>query len=280
MQRITKAFVLFIMSLGISAQVALAAEFSIGIMQDAPGVAQKYAPLIDLFKAKGLDVKLVGYRNYTDAAVKFANGEVDSMFAGSGVAGTMMIKDLAYPLVRPVGEEGHSTYWALILAPKGTPEFTGDPAYFKDKQIICSALASSGEFFARSILGKERKLLTAASHGTAIEALSRGAADVAIVKNRVWDKVKGQYPGLAVVGQDTGENPDNTLIVSFQTDRELVNRVKTILLNLDNDSSREADEVRKSLKVMKYIPTTEEDFSHTLALLKKAGVTPAFDFSY
>ena len=46
---------------------------------------------------------------------------------------------------------------------------------------------SSGEFYARSILGSKRKLLKASSHGMAIDALSRGKADIAIVKNRVWD---------------------------------------------------------------------------------------------
>jgi len=255
-------------------------DFSIGIMQDAPGVAKEYAPLIELFKANGLDVKLKGYSNYTDAALKFANGEVDAMFAGSGVAGTMMIKKVAYPVLRPVSVDGYSTYWAVILAPKGSPKFTGDPSYFKDKRIICSALASSGEFFARSILGKNRELLKAASHGVAIDSLNRGAADVAIVKNRVWDKEKDKYPNLEVVGQDTGENPDNALIVSYKTDKKVVARVESVLFNLENDTSREADEVKKSLKVTKYIPTTADDFKHTLALLAKAGVTPEFNFSY
>ena len=261
-------------------QFGQAADLKIGIMQDKPGAAQKFGPLISYFKSKGIDVKLQGYANYTDAAIKFERGDVDAMFAGSGVAGTMIIKKVAYPLVRPLNQAGYSTYWAVVLAPKGSPEFTGDPEYFKGKKIICSSLASSGEFFARSLLGPKRELLKAGSHGIAIDALSKGQADVAIVKNRVWDSLKGRYPDIVQVGQDDGENPDNTLIVSYKTDKDLVAKVKELLLNIGDDKSKEALAVRMSLKADGFIPTTVDDFSHTLALLAKAGVTKDFDFSY
>lgn len=202
------------------------------------------------------------------------------MFAGSGVAGTMMIKKVAYPLLRPVTVDGFSTYWAVVLAPKGSPLFTGDSAYFKDKKIMCSALASSGEFFARSILGKDRELMKAGSHGVAIDGVAKGLADVAIVKNRVWDKVKDKYPAVVLVGQDTGENPDNTLIVSYKTDKAVVAKVEAVLYGVEANTSAAATEVKTSLKISKYIPTSEADFKHTLALLEKAAVTREFNFSY
>lgn len=263
-----------------ASQLVQAAEFKIGIMQDQAGAAKQYGPLIDLFKANGIEIMLQGFSNYTDAAVKFADGGMDAMFAGSGVAGAMMIKKVAYPVLRPVTEDGFSTYWAVVLAPKGSPQFAGDAAYFKDKKIMCSALASSGEFFARSHIGKDRELMKAASHGVAIDGVAKGLADVAIVKNRVWDKVKDKYPGVEMVGQDTGENPDNTLIVSYKTDKELMAKVESVLLGLEGNTSKEAAEVKSSLKITKYIPTTEADFSHTLGLLGQAGVTADFNFSY
>lgn len=83
-----------------------------------------------------------------------------------------------------------------------------------------------------------------------------------------------------MVGQDTGENPGNTLIVSNKTDKDLVARVKEILLGIGDDKSKEALAVRMSLNAEKFIPTTVEDFSHTIPLLKKTGVTKDFNFSY
>lgn len=280
MKRTFVAALLFCCSLAATGQLVQGAEFKIGIMQDTPGAAKQYSPLIELFKTNNIEVKLQGYSNYTDAAIKFAQGDVDAMFAGSGVAGAMMIKKVAYPVLRPVSEDGFSTYWAVVLAPKGSPKFTGDPAYFKDKKIMCSALASSGEFYVRSFLGKERELMKAGSHGIAIDGVAKGLADVAVVKNRVWDKTKDKYPGVELVGQDTGENPDNTLIVSYKTDKELLAKVEAVLYGLESNTSHAAAEVKKSLKITKYIPTTEEDFKHTIPLLEKAGVTADFDFSF
>ena len=263
-----------------AAGVSYAEPFKIGIMQDKKGEAAKYAPLIGFFSSKGLDVKLQGYRTYVDAANKFAAGEVDAMFAGSGVAGAMIIKGLAEPLLRPMRKDGWSTYWAVVLAQKPSAPFTGDVAYFQDKKIICSSLASSGEFFARSILGPDRQLMKAGSHGMAVHALARGKADIAIVKNRVWDSMKTKYPDIEQVGKDDGENPDGTFIVSRQADKALVGQIRDALLNIENDGSAEARVVKHKLKIVSYIPTTKGDFSHTLALLKKAGVSEDFNFSY
>lgn len=93
-------------------------------------------------------------------------------------------------------------------------------------------------------------------------------------------EVKLKCPDLVQVGQDDGENPDNTLIVSFKTDKDVVAKVKELLLDIGDDKSKEALAVRMSLKAEKFIPTTKEDFSHTLKLLGRAGVTKDFYFSY
>ncbi len=255
-------------------------EFSLGIMQDKKGVAAKFHPLISYFKKAGVELKLKGYKSYPDAANKFFDGDVDGMFAGSGVAGSMMIKDVAYPLLRPLHNAGWSTYWAVVLAPVGGEPFDGKPEWFDGKSITCSSLASSGEFFARSILGSDRELVKAGSHGMAIQALARGKADVAIVKNRVWDSMKGKFPTIEQIGKDQGENPDGTLIVSHKASKGTVEKVKALLLGLEKDSSPEALIVKKVLKINGYIPTSKDDFAHTLALLRSAGVTPAFEFRY
>ncbi|MCL7489799.1 MAG: PhnD/SsuA/transferrin family substrate-binding protein [Desulfobulbaceae bacterium] len=281
MQRLITILALAILALLFgSTQFVQAERFKIGIMQDKAGVAQSYAPMLKYFESKGVDVTLQGYRDYVDAAVKFEHGGVDAMVAGSGVAGSMIIKGIAYPIARPVSVDGTSTYWAVILAPKGSPPYTGGSDYFDGKEIICSSLASSGEFFARSILGPKRELLTAGSHGIAIKALSMKQADIAIVKNRVWDSEKEKFPSLEQVGEDKGENPNNTMIISNKTDKALVEKVKNVLLGLADDNSPQAMELKESLRITGYIPTTEQDFLHTLNLLKEAGVTRDFQFAY
>ena len=272
-----------ILGLALAAGDSLAADFKIAIMQDKAGAARKFKPLLDYLSEKGVAAKFITAKNYTDAAKMFGAGKVDAMFSGSGIAGTMIIKDLAYPVVRPLSKSGWSTYWAVVLAKKGSDRFDGTSGYFKGKKVTFAGLASSGEFFFRSIDGAAQassRMMKAASHGAAMDVLNRGKADVAVVKNRVWDKEKGNYPNLQRVGEDQGENPNGTLIASKKADSSMVKKVSGILMGLSGNNSSSAKKAKDSLGISGYVATTDEDFSHTIKLLKKAGVTKNFNFKY
>jgi ABC-type amino acid transport substrate-binding protein len=188
-----------------------------------------------------------------------------------------------------VATEDWSTYWAVVVAKKGSPTFDGTAEYFKGKKVICCQLASSGEFFVRSVYGDlplDCDLKRAASHGAALRALSKGAADIAVVKNRVYagmskdPKNKDIFANIEIVGRHNGENPNGTLIVSKSVSVELRQKVKKALLDLESDTSTEAKKLNESLKVRRYIVTTTDDFMYTIPMLKSAGVTRDFNFSF
>lgn len=259
------------------------AGFKICLMQEQKGAAARFRPLLNYLIKKGLKASFVAAKTYPQAAKMFAKGKVDGMFSGSGIAGCMIIKGLAYPVVRPVNSGGWSTYWAVVLAPNGSDRFAQNADYFRNKKVIFCGLASSGEFFFRAIKGDKKievKTLNAASHGAAIDALDRGAADVAIVKNRVWDSVKEKYKGIDRVGEDPGENPNMVLIVSKKADPAVVKQIRNILLGLKDDHSPEAEAVKEKMEITGFLKTTEQDFRFTLPLLKRAGVDASFDFKY
>jgi ABC-type phosphate/phosphonate transport system substrate-binding protein len=259
-----------------------AAQLRIAITQDQKSAVKKYIPLLDYLAKKGIVPSYVEAKDYLAAANLFARGGADAMFCGSGVAGAFMISELAVPVVRPVTTEGHSTYWTVVLAPKGSPQFTGSADYFKGKKVIFTSLASAGEFYFDSLPGVAQTdaiRLTADSHGDAIEALDKGQADIAIVKNRVWDSVQSRYPNIMVVGEDKGENPDSTLIVSVNVPLSLRAKIAADLVAMQSDPSPEAQAAKKSMKIFGFIKTTDKDFGHTLALLKNAGVTRSFLFA-
>lgn len=264
-----------------TAGISMAAEIRIGIMQAQAGDARKYKPLLDYLGKRGLPATFVTAGTYPAAADMFAQGQVDAMFSGSGVAGAMLIKGVAKPLLRPVNQDGTSTYSAVVVVKKGKGSFTGSAKDLAGKRVIFTSLSSSGEFYYHSLGAPQAKaVMQAASHGAALDALSRGQADVAIVKNRVWDKEKSKYPDLEQIGKDRIENPDNSLIVSTKLADASSGKLSSILLGLGSDSSNEAKAVKDSMKIAKFIKTTPADFKGTLALLKKAGVTKSFNFKY
>ncbi len=258
-------------------------DFRIAIMQDRKGAAKKYRPLMSYLKKKDIDVSFVAARSYTHAADLFEAGLADGMFSGSGIAGCMIIKKLAYPAVRPVNVDGWSTYWAVVIGPEGSKRFTQNADFFDNKTVIFCSMASSGEFYFHSLAGSSSSsatLLKASSHGTALDSLARQAADFAIIKNRVWDKARQNYPGLMRLGEDPGENPNGTLIISEKTDRAIAEKLHNALLDLKNDQSVSALSVKKEMAITEFITTTVEDFKFTLQLLKKAGVTREFKFDF
>ncbi|MBI5196616.1 MAG: PhnD/SsuA/transferrin family substrate-binding protein [Nitrospirae bacterium] len=281
----TKLFYVFLVIFAIilTHSAARAEKFNLAIMQGEKNAALKFKPLVAYLQNKGIEVNLIEAPNFAAAAKMFAAGTVDAMFSGSGIAGTMIIKGLAVPLVRPLSREGHSTYHAVIIAHEGSPEFTGSGDYFKGKKVVFCSLASAGEFYYHSIPGVSAvnaTIIKAASHDSAIEMLASGLGDVAIVKNHVWNKIKSRYPKLKLIGEDTGENPDGTLIVSNKTDPTLTAKISEVLLSLKDDTSTQAYLARNELDIQGYIKTTKGDFKHTLALLKKAGVDKSFDFVF
>lgn len=260
---------------------AWTAEVKIALHQAQAGEAQNFRALLDYLGKKGVMASFQSAKDYQAAAEMFANGSVDAMFSGSGIAGTMIIKGLAYPLVRPVNQDGISTYAAVIVAPKGGPRFTGSADYFNGKRVIFGALASAGEFYFRSLgPSQPKEIMRAANHGAALEALGRGLADVAVVKNHVWNKEKDKYPHLELVYEDPGQNPDGVLIVSKKMNPALVQKISGILLGIKEDGSPEAMAVKSSLKKREYIKATEADFKHTITMLKKAGVTKDWEFKF
>lgn len=258
-------------------------EFKVAIMQPQKGAAQKYRSLEKYLQTQDVKIRFVGASSYTAAAKMFADGVVDGMFSGSGVAGSMLIKEIALPVLRPEDQQGLSTYWAVVVAPKGSLEFTDNADYFRGKKIILCSLASSGEFFYRAIpeIGTiEHSVIIAPSHGAALLGLSKGVADVAIVKNRVWDNMKDRYPNLQMVGRDFGENPNATLIVSKKADPKLIEKFTAALYALETSPLPEAKQVLTDLGIRRYLATGPEDFAHTLQLLGRSGVNKNFNFTF
>jgi len=273
-----------------TASAALAADtlqFVIMSSEDPKKEGPKYAALAEYLKAGSpaiADIQLRVAKDYPEAARLFQSGEVEGMFSGSFVAGIFIKKGVAAPIARPVLNNGATTYKAYIIAKEGTKRFSGI-GDFRGKKVAYTLLASSGEAFVRSLLPageKPENLFTpvpAATHQIAINAVQSGAADYAVVKNMVWDPAK--FPGLALVGEDKGENPNNTLIMSSAAAGKYGEDVKRQLLKLESDAGASAVEVKKLFGVKAFIATTEADFAHTFEIFEQAHINAkTFDFAF
>ncbi len=273
-----------------SPAAALAADtlhFVIMSSEDPKKEGPKYVALAEYLKTGAPqigEIKLRVAKDYPEAAKLFQGGEVEGMFSGSFVAGIFIKKEVAKPIARPVLTNGATTYKAYVIAKAGTKPFAG-LADLRGKKVAYTLLASSGEAFVRSLLAAGEKPesvytpVPAATHLAAINAVQGGAADYAVVKNMVWDPAK--FPGLALVGEDKGENPNNTLIMSNAAAGKHGEQIKAALLKLEADAGAQAAEVKKLFGIKAFVATTAADFAHTFSIFEKAGIDPkTFNFSF
>lgn len=250
---------------------AFAAPMHIGVQANA---LKKLAVLEDYLESKGVEVELVPYANNDAAVGMVSNGHLEALITGSGLGATLIHKGVGTPLLRPVDKLGRSTYWAVVLAPKGSQPFDGSAAYFKGKRVAFPSLASSGEFFYRALpgIGDIRATIKEApNHQDAIDMLSRGEMDVVIVKNTAWTAVKSKYPNLVEVGSDGGQNPNDTLIATKSLNTAQSGKLATLLLGLAKDQGDAATKLKEGLGIFEYTITTVNDFNHTFDLMRKAG---------
>ncbi len=255
--------------------------------EDADREAARYEVLRSYLKVgnPSLDgIRIEVAKDYPHAVELFRSGKVDGMFAGSFVAATLIAKRLAVPVVRPLLMNGFSTYRALVIARRRTKPFTGI-GDFAGKRVAYTLLASSGEVYVRSLLppgtqpGSLFTPVPAASHLRAVQAVERGEADYAVIKDLVFNRVA--FPDLEVVGMDPSANPNMTLILTPGAMKRFGKELRASLLYLEGDETIEAGDVRKEFLCSKFIPTTEDDFRHTYDLMKKAGIDPkTFDWRF
>jgi ABC-type phosphate/phosphonate transport system substrate-binding protein len=270
-----------------AASAADALNFVIMSSEDPKKEGPKYAALAEYLKTavpQMGEIQLRVAKDYPEAAKLFQGGEVEGMFSGSFVAGIFIKKEVAKPIARPVLNNGATTYKAYVIAKEGTKPFAGI-GDFRGKKVAYTLLASSGEAFVRSLLPAGEKPesvytpVPAATHLVAINAVQSGAADFAVVKNMVWDPAK--FPGLALVGEDKGENPNNTLIMSNAAAARYGDDIRRALLKLDGDAGAKAAEVKKLFGIKGFVATAEADFAHTFSIFDKAGINPkTFAFSF
>lgn len=258
-----------------------AADLRVVLRRSQEAEVKKYQALIDYLGKRGVAMSFVLVPGYPEAAQKFNDGSVDAMFGGSGVSCAMMVKGVAEPFARMVYSEAPDTYSAVVVARKGSPAFDGSAAWFAGKRVAFQPLASGGEFFFRSLgPSKAKAILLVDSHRSALEAMARGDADAAVVKNHTWNKEKASFADLVQVGQDKGVNPDGPIVLSVKTPPALRKTLLDALLALEADSSAEATAAKKALKIRGFAKATPKDFRHTMGLVERSGVTKDFDYKF
>ena len=249
-------------------------KIKIGLIpeQDIRKMAARYEPLAEyLSKKLNMKVVLVYLDNYAEVCDKFIYKQLDAAFFGSFSYALTHVKAGTEPIARP-DYQGVSTYRGLIVAREDSD--IKNVSDMKGKRLALVHQATYAGYLYPLYYFKEHgvdnpeayfsKIIFVESHDKAIFAVLRGEADIAAMKDLVYQRVIRENPDLEkklVILSASESVPSNALCVNKNLDPVLKNKLKDALLNLNNDT--EAKPVLESLGgATKFVETRDEDYRH------------------
>ncbi len=250
--------------------------------QDIRKMAARYEPLAEYLSKKiNTKVVLVYLDNYGEVCDKFIYKQLDAAFFGSFSYALTHVKAGIEPVARP-DYQGVSTYRGLIVVRKDSN--IKNVADMKGKRLALVHQATYAGYLYPLYYFKEHgikklesyfsKIVFTGSHDKTIFEVLRGEADIATPKDLVYQRVLKENPDLEkklAVLAVSEPVPSNALCVSKELDPGLKNKLKEVLLNLNNDP--EAGPVLESLGgATRFIETGDEDYRHLYDIINALGI--------
>ena len=261
-----------------------ASEVTIGLIPEQNVFKQmkRYKPIGDYIEKKtGIVINFTLLPRYGNIIESFEQKHLDGAFWGS-FTGAMAIKKLEIqPVARPVNLDGTSSYRGYIFVHKDsaidsvetmghsviafvdkatTAGYVFPMAYFKEHGVTDVAAYFSQSYFT-------------GSHDAAIYAILKKEATVGCAKNTIFDMLAREESGVKedlVVLAKSPEVPSNGLGLRKNIAPEIKQQIKGALLEMDRDP--EGKKVLRKFGAIKFIETTESDYTPVFDLAEKAGI--------
>ncbi len=218
---------------------------------------------------------------YDQMAETLASGDAQAGFFGSYGYVLTHQNTGVIPLVRPVWQDGSSTYAGLLVVRKDKNIKT--VADMKNKKLVfVSKTTTAGYVFPKAYLLQNgvsdvetyfSSVVYGGSHESAAWAVYSREADVGAVKNHIFYNLENDDPNFAeqmMVLAKSKDVPSNSFAVSPHLDSRLREKIQELLLNMHLDPQG-----RKKLTkfgAQKFIVTTDDHYQPCYEMLKNAGI--------
>lgn len=259
-------------------------KIKIGLVpeQDIRKMAARYEPLAEYLSKKiNVKVVLVYLDNYGEVCDKFIYKQLDAAFFGSFSYALTHVKAGVLPIARP-DYQGSSTYRGLIIARQDSG--IKNAADMKSRKLALVHQATYAGYLYPLSYFKEHgvndleayfsNVIFKGSHDEAIFAVLRGEADIAAAKDLVYQRIIKENPDLEkrlAVLAASEPVPSNALCVSKELDPVLINKLRDILLNLNNDP--EAAPALGSLGgATRFVETGDGDYRHLYDIINALDI--------
>ncbi len=245
---------------------------------------ERYQPLADyLSKRVGMKIRLTVLPRYGNILDNFVSTGIDGAFFGSFTYVLAHEKLGVEVLARPESLNGTSTYHGLIFVRRDSGiktihQMKGKRFALVDKGTTAGYLLplayfkEHGENY-RTFL---KESYFAGTHEDAILDVLNKKADIGAAKNTVFEKLGAsddRVYGELVILERSPDVPENGLAVRKGLDDSLKEKLKRILLTLDEDP--EGVGVIKEFGARRFIETNNDDYRPVYRYAQKIGLNLA-----
>jgi phosphonate transport system substrate-binding protein len=256
----------------------------IGLIPEQNIFSQKkrYEPLANYLSEKvGATIELNVLSRYGNIIENFVSNELDGAFFGSFTGALAHRKLGVEALARPEWLDGTSTYHGLLFVRNdsgidGSDEMRGKRFAFVDKATTAGWLLPLHYFKIQGIDDHQTWLaetyFTGTHEGAIYDVLDR-KTDIGAAKNTVFQRLADGDPRISdelAILTRSPDVPANGLCVRKDLALPLKNRLRETLLNMAQDE--EGKEVLRQFGAVRFIATTEEDYTPVFAFAEKIGL--------
>ena len=243
---------------------------------------KRYEPLADyLSSSVGARIELALLTRYGDAIEKLASGDLDGAFFGSFAGALAQERFGVEALVRPERVDGTSTYHGLIFARKdsgiaGSADMRGKRFVFVDRATTAGWILPL-HYFKEAGIDDYRswfgETYFAGTHDGAIYDVLEKRADIGAAKSTLFEALASKdsriSEDLSILARSP-EVPANGLFVRRDMDASRKDRLKTALLQMDQDEA--GREVLEGFGAVRFIPTTALDYVEVSKFAESVGL--------
>lgn len=278
-----KSFAVFLITMMLATS-SYASQLIIGLIpeQNVFKQVKRYQPLGEYIERKsGIRINFTILPRYGNIIESFERKQLDGAFWGS-FTGAMSIKKLGIePIARPVNLDGTSSYCGYIFVHNQSgitrvEEMRDSVIAFVDRATTAGYVFPVAHFRQEGIGAVEtyfKEHYFTGSHDAAIYAVLNQEAEVGCAKNTIYERLALEDPRLnenLKILEKSPSVPSNALGLRSDISPEIRESMKWVLLEMHTDP--EGKEVLKKFGVIKFVETTEKDYSLVFDLASQAGI--------
>ena len=261
-----------------------ATELTIGLIPEQNVFKQvaRYRPLGEYIEEKtGIKIRFTVLSRYGNIIENFYSKKLDGAFWGS-FTGAMAIKKLRIePIARPVNLDGTSSYRGYIFVHKnsaieGISDMKGKTIAFVERATTAGFIFPIAHFKiygVNNINTYFKEYYFTGSHDAAIHAVLDKKAHIGCAKNTIFELLAKDDPRVKedlVILAKSPDVPSNGLGIRREIAYEVKAKLRRVLIDMDNEP--EGRKVLKKFGALRFIETTENDYTPVIDIAQKAGV--------